>query len=103
MDNTIERLLEIEEAASRIIDGASKEQQIQDEEQEKRIKKFDESLAAATSLRIEKMKKELSSQIGTDLEKLKEDYDKAEAALDEDYRLKHEKLADEIYEKIIRK
>ena len=53
MESVINKLAEIETAATKIMQAAENQKKLQDEQQEERIAKFDADLEAETAKRIE--------------------------------------------------
>ena len=57
MESVINKLAEIETAATKIMQAAENQKKLQDEQQEERIAKFDADLEAETAKRIEEITK----------------------------------------------
>ena len=93
MESVINKLAEIETAATKIMQAAENQKKLQDEQQEERIAKFDADLEAETAKRIEEITTKLHST--TDAELL--------SSLDAYYEQNHGTLSTQIYENIIRK
>ena len=55
MESVINKLAEIETAATKIMQAAENQKKLQDEQQEERIAKFDADLEAETAKRIEEI------------------------------------------------
>lgn len=103
MDQIIEKLSEIEIAASRILDSAANQKKVLDEQQEQRIAAYDKAIEEATAKKVSKLQADLSSRLEKELEKLKQDKEHVSASLESYYDENHDKISTEIYEKIIRK
>ena len=103
MDTVINKLSEIETAASRILDGAANQKKLLEQQQEERIKEYDRQIDQETAAEIEKLRQALSASRDSELKKLKEDSARTLDELDAYYMEKHEALADQLYEKIVRK
>ena len=103
MDNIFNKLTEIEIAASRILDSASNEKKMLDEQQEERFAEFDREMDEKTAAEVTRLRQELSSSMESELQKLKSSSEKAMDALEQYYQNNHEILAQKIYETIIRK
>ena len=84
MESVINKLAEIETAATKIMQAAENQKKLQDEQQEERIAKFDADLEAETAKRIEEITTKLHSTTDAD-------------------QKKHGALSTQIYENIIRK
>lgn len=103
MDQVIEKLSEIEEAASRIIDSADNQKKILDRQQEERIAAYDAELENSTAKEVEKLHTRLSGQLEKELSRLRDTSASTLNALDQYYEANHDALSTEIYKKIIRK
>ena len=57
MESVINKLAEIETAATKIMQAAENQKKLQDEQQEERIAKFDADLEAETAKRIEEIQR----------------------------------------------
>ena len=75
MEQIIEKLSEIETAASRIMESAAEEKRLMDQQQEERLAACDAEIEAATQKKL----------------------------MDEIYSRDHDRITDEIYHNIIRK
>ena len=63
MESVINKLAEIETAATKIMQAAENQKKLQDEQQEERIAKFDADLEAETAKRIEEITTKLLLQM----------------------------------------
>ena len=66
MESVINKLAEIETAATKIMQAAENQKKLQDEQQEERIAKFDADLEAETAKRIEEITTKLHSTTDAD-------------------------------------
>ncbi|MDD3278620.1 MAG: hypothetical protein PHG16_07010 [Lachnospiraceae bacterium] len=103
MDQIIEKLSEIEIAASRILDSAANQKKNLDAQQEQRIAAYDREIESATAKKVSELQSALSSRLETELQKLRSDKEHNSASLESYYDKNHDALSTEIYEKIIRK
>lgn len=103
MDTVINKLSEIETAASAILEGAANQKKQLDQQQEERIAEFDRQIEQETSAEIEKLRRELSASAEQEAAHLRETSDQALQDLEAYYSENHETLATRLYEKIIRK
>lgn len=103
MDQIIDKLSEIEIAATRILDAAANQKKQLDRQQEERITAYDRDLEASTAKEVEKLRTQLAAQLDRELEQLKSGTETTLAELDHYYDENHDTLSTEIYEKIIRK
>ena len=99
MDTVINKLSEIEVAASRILDGAASQKKALDQQQEERIAEYDRQIDEETAAEIQ----ELSVARDSELKQLQENSARTLDELDAYYQENHEVLAGQIYEKILRK
>lgn len=103
MDHVIEKLSEIDVAASRILEGASNQKLILNQQQEERIAAYNRNVEAATEKEIRKLQAELSTQLDKELKHLETCSATTLKEMDEYYEKNHEVLSTKIYETIIRK
>lgn len=73
MDQIIEKLSEIEIAASRILDSAANQKKVLDEQQEQRIADYDKEIEKSTADKVSALQAELSSRLGKELKTSKSD------------------------------
>ena len=100
MESVINKLAEIETAATKIMQAAENQKKLQDEQQEERIAKFD---AAETAKRIEEITTKLHSTTDADQKKQRDSAAELLSSLDAYYEQNHGTLSTQIYENIIRK
>lgn len=103
MEQIIEKLSEIETAASRIMESAADEKRMMDQQQEERISDCDAQIEAATQKKLEELRASLKKQSETELERLRTNMEETLRKMDEIYHRDHDRITDEIYHKIIRK
>lgn len=103
MEQIIEKLSEIETAASRIMESAAEEKRLMDQQQEERIIACDAQIESATQKRLEELRASLKKQSEAELERLRTNMEETLHRMDEVYRRDHDRITDEIYYKIIRK
>ena len=99
MESVINKLAEIETAATKIMQAAEN----QKEQQEERIAKFDADLEAETAKRIEEITTKLHSTTDADQKKQRDSAAELLSSLDAYYEQNHGTLSTQIYENIIRK
>ena len=102
MESVINKLAEIETAATKIMQAAENQKKLQDEQQE-RIAKFDADLEAETAKRIEEITTKLHSTTDADQKKQRDSAAELLSSLDAYYEQNHGTLSTQIYENIIRK
>ena len=95
MESVINKLAEIETAATKIMQAA--------ENQKERIAKFDADLEAETAKRIEEITTKLHSTTDADQKKQRDSAAELLSSLDAYYEQNHGALSTQIYENIIRK
>ena len=88
MESVINKLAEIETAATKIMQAAENQKKLQDEQQEERIAKFDADLEAETDADQKKQRDSAAELL---------------SSLDAYYEQNHGTLSTQIYENIIRK
>lgn len=103
MESVINKLTEIENAASRILEGAANQKRLLDQQQEERIAAFDRELEAGTAEKIEAIRSSLTAQTDAELERLRKDAKEELERLENDYSRNHDALSTQICEKLIRK
>ena len=99
MESVINKLAEIETAATKIMQAAENQKKLQDE----RIAKFDADLEAETAKRIEEITTKLHSTTDADQKKQRDSAAELLSSLDAYYEQNHGTLSTQIYENIIRK
>ena len=99
MESVINKLAEIETAATKIMQAAEN----QKKQQEERIAKFDADLEAETAKRIEEITTKLHSTTDADQKKQRDSAAELLSSLDAYYEQNHGTLSTQIYENIIRK
>ena len=101
MESVINKLAEIETAATKIMQAAENQKKLQDEQQEERIAKFDAD--PETAKRIEEITTKLHSTTDADQKKQRDSAAELLSSLDAYYEQNHGTLSTQIYENIIRK
>ena len=99
MESVINKLAEIETAATKIMQAAENQKKLQEE----RIAKFDADLEAETAKRIEEITTKLHSTTDADQKKQRDSAAELLSSLDAYYEQNHGALSTQIYENIIRK
>lgn len=102
MEPIINKLSEIETAASRIMESAVNETKRQDREAEERTVQFDAQVEADTQKQLEELRLNLQQQSEKELEHLKNSMEHTRSAMETYYQDNHQKIADKIFHKIIR-
>ena len=87
MEPIIDKLSEIETAASRIMESAVNETRIQDQKAEERTARFDAQVEAATQKKLENLKLSMEHSL---------------TSMEHYFQEHHEQITDELYQKIIR-
>ncbi|HIS26308.1 MAG TPA: ATPase [Candidatus Pullilachnospira intestinigallinarum] len=103
MEQIIEKLSEIETAASRIMESAAEEKKLMDQQQQERIAACDAQIEAATQKKLEELRASLKKQSESELEQLRINMEETLRRMDDVYKRDHDRITDEIYHKIIRK
>jgi tRNA (guanine-N7-)-methyltransferase len=89
MESVINKLAEIETAATKIMQAAENQKKLQDEQQEERIAKFDADLEAETAKRIEEITTKLHSTTDADQKKQRDSAAELLSSLDAYYEQNH--------------
>lgn len=103
MESVINKLTEIEAAASGILEGAANQNKVLDQQQNKRIAAFDQELDADTTRRLQNVQSELKNRTDAELLHLRSGTADLLASLDDYYNKNHDTLSTQICEKLIRK
>lgn len=101
MEDILSKLSEIEITAQRIMEEADKTKKTLSEEMEKQCKDFDTILNQETEEKIQEIRRGLEKNKDQELSALRQNMENASAALDGYFRENHEKLSEEIFQKII--
>ncbi|MDD3797005.1 MAG: hypothetical protein PHE06_13770 [Lachnospiraceae bacterium] len=101
MDNVVTRLSEIDTAAQAIVDQAAGKKKELETQMNQDLEKFDQDLAVKTKEMLADLKKKLTENMQQQLVSLKEGMAASQAQLEEEYRERHEQLAEELFRKII--
>lgn len=96
MDSIVNRLTEIEDAASAIVRHAEEEKEILDQEYDKKRKAFDDELEKRTKERLDAIRAELEKKTASILEGQNEASDALIRSLQQEYEEKHTEYAHEI-------
>lgn len=102
MEPIIDKLSEIETAASRIMESAVNETRIQDRKAEEQTAQFDAQVEAATQKKLESLRADLQKRSERELENLKTTMERSLSSMDRYFQENHGQITDEIYHKIIR-
>lgn len=102
MESVIDKLSEIETAASRIMESAVEETRRQDNAAEERTSTYDNDTDAQAARALEAAKRTLQEQADRELEHLKASTERSLKHMDVYYKEHKDALCDKIYHKIIR-
>ena len=102
MEPVIDKLSEIETAASRIMESAVEETRRQDNAAEERTSTYDNDTDAQAARALEAAKRTLQEQADRELEHLKASTERSLKHMDAYYKEHKDALCDKIYHKIIR-
>lgn len=103
MESVINKLTEIEAAASRILEGAANQNKLLDQQQDARIAAFDQKLEDDTARQLQKTQADLRKKTDDELLHLRSGTSDLLASLDDYYKKNHDTLSTQICEKLIRK
>ena len=96
MDSIVNRLTEIEDAASAIVRHAEEEKEILDQDYDKKRKAFDDELEKKTKERLDAIRAELEKKTASILDGQNEASDALIRSLQQEYEEKHTEYAHEI-------
>lgn len=102
MESVIDKLSEIETAASRIMESAVEETRRQDNVAEERTSTYDNDTDAQAARTLEAAKRTLQEQADRELEHLKTSTERSLKQMNAYYKEHKDALCDKIYHKIIR-
>lgn len=101
MEKVIDSLVEIEERAARIIDGAASKKAELASEYDKKIKDFDSELSKKTNAELSKVKEKYDGELKEELDKLRKKYESNLNTTKKLYDEKHTVLAKDIVKSMI--
>lgn len=101
MEQILNKLSEIELTAQRIMDDSGKTRQKLSEEAEQKCKDFDRQLEEQTSRKIQQIRSRLVQEKDAQLSALRAETDATFTSLDAYYEKNHERLSEEIFQKIL--
>jgi len=102
VEDVIGELSEIEAAAVRIMNAADTKKKQLSDENDLRMKRFDEETVKKTGESIERLKKRLNAEKESELKRLKEETDAMLANMQNRYENEHGVWSDEIVQSIVR-
>lgn len=102
MDMIVDRLSAIENAATRMIDSASLEKDQLKEQFQTKTEQFDARIDRETQQKLKSLQEELDARMADELSGLKRDTEHAIRMMEKDYETNHEKLAEEILQKMLK-
>lgn len=100
MDSIINKLTEIESAASAIVQHAEAEKSVLDEKYDKKRQNFDKELEAHTQQQIQEIQKKLEAETSHILSGQSQESQDELDALQKEYEEKHSEYAQEILRRI---
>ena len=100
MDSIINKLTEIESAASAIVQHAEAEKSVLDEKYDKKRQDFDKELEAHTQQQIQEIQKKLEAETSRILSGQSQESQNELDALQREYEEKHSEYAQEILRRI---
>lgn len=101
MEQILNKLSEIELTARRIMEDADRTRASLSAEMEQECKSFDAGLEQETNREIEKLRSSLEEKKNSELAALRQSTEQALADLDAYYSRNHDKLAEELFRKLI--
>lgn len=102
MDTVIEKISEIESAASSIMDNANERKKVFAKEMEERTAAFDRQLEAETEKKIEELRAAMEINMKDRLDRQRSDSDKVLAAMEKHYEEHHTQLVEDLFNSMIK-
>ncbi|WP_394523990.1 ATPase [Lacrimispora sp. JR3] len=102
MDKVIEKISDIESAATSIMDNANERKKAFAKEMEERTAAFDHDLEVQTNKKIEALRKEMEIKMNHQLEKQKNDSMRVLAALEAHYEKEHHRYVENLFQTMIK-
>lgn len=103
MEDVIQKLAEIETAASRIMNDVTEQKKKLAEENERKIREFDAEIDKNTTDSLQKIRQNLEVHMKEELEKQKTGTDAVVKEMEDYYHDNHQVLATKLYNTILRK
>lgn len=100
MEKIINLLHGIEEQAKDILEGAAEKKSKIYENYQKEFKKLDNAAQKATEEKLDKLRREMNEEIGSEHQMLVKALDEELSQLESNYRKNHDKMAEAMLEKI---
>lgn len=102
MDTVIEKISEIESAATSIMDEANERKKAFAKEMEERIARFDAKLEAETSKQIEALRASMEVDMNNRLKKQQNDSRRVLDAMEKRYKAYHTQYVEELFQQMIK-
>ncbi|MGI6095237.1 MAG: hypothetical protein ACOYBL_07370 [Lachnospiraceae bacterium] len=103
MEDILKKLYEIETTASSIMDDVLVQKQNLAHQMEKDIKDFDDATQADINRQLDELRQKLEAENKDQLKDLVIQTQEAVSQMDAYYQMHHQQLAQEVFEKLIRK
>lgn len=101
MEQVLNKLSEIETTANYIMEQAANKKQELTLQMEEQCRQFDEQMDAQTSAKVSEIRSQLEKDKDNEISKLRKETENIFAAMDAYYAQNHDRLAKEIYHKIL--
>ena len=102
MDTVIEKISEIESAATAIMEDANERKMVFAREMEERTAAFDTQLEDETNKRIEELRARMEIEMNERLERQRNDSQNVLRAMDQRYQEHHTEYVEELFKKMIK-
>mgnify|MGYP000071662047 CR=1 FL=1 len=102
MDKVIEKISDIESAATSIMDNANERKKAFAKEMEKRTAAFDNDLEAQTNAKIDKLRADLETEMNNQLKAQRNESLKILTALENHYKEHHEQYVEDLFQTMIK-
>ncbi|MFR3730414.1 ATPase [Lacrimispora sp.] len=102
MDKVIEKISDIESAATSIMDRANERKTAFAKDMERRTAAFDHDLETKTSKKIEALRRDMEIEMNHQLEKQRNDWLKLQTALEAHYEEHHHQYVENLFQTMIK-
>lgn len=102
MDKVIEKISDIESAATSIMDNANERKKAYAQEMEGRTAAFDHDLETQTNKKIEALRKDMEIEMNHQLEKQRNDSLRIQTALEAHYEEHHHRYVENLFQAMIK-
>lgn len=102
INQVIEQLSKIEASSAEILSGAEEQKRAYAAEMEQKKKEFDNALSEQTEAKLKELRDTLNAEAEQNLQALRAETETQSKRLEEWYNANHTRLAEELFEQIVR-